>query len=658
MVNLQKIFAIVALVGLSLPAYADRGGSAFSRGAKAERLGNYDDAYAAYKEAYTAAPGNAKYLAAYTRLRFSAAAQHVHTGETLLRTGSLAQALAEFQHAAQIDATNGMAQGEAQRTTELIRQQQKRAEQKLEPPPPPVEEDFGKSIELKPLSTAPITLHLTATSDAAYRTICKLAGINVIMDPEFHGQKITIDLTDVTLYDALNLVGMQSKSFWKPVLPNTIVVAADSSAKRKELEQNVMKTFYLKNVTTPTELQDAANVVKTILDVSHIQLLQGQDAMILRGTPDQMVLAEKLLTDIDKPKSEVVIDISVMQVNRDRLRTIGTNVPTSASFGILPSGGSAGTGSSANGGFKIGSFVVSVPGGSVTALASDSNTKVLQNPQIRALNNEKATLRIGDRVPIATGSFSPGIGGGGGVNSLISTQFTYLDVGVNIDITPHIHNDNEVTLKMSLEISSLSGSETIGGITQPIIGQRRIELDTRLQDGEVNLLGGILEDSETKSLSGYPWLSKVPLLKYLFGQENKDHTENEIVFAITPHIVRSLNVTDANVRTVRVGTGSTIELHHTQVTPPGGDPKSPGDPAKLKQPGAQPRPANASTPGARSPNSQVTPIVPSNPPAAKLPSSSTPVPPAGSPGTAKPTQTTSEIRSSVVSAWPVAGASQ
>jgi general secretion pathway protein D len=209
---------------------------------------------------------------------------------------------------------------------------------------------------------------------------------------------------------------------------------------------------------------------------------------------------------------------------------------------------------------------VSVPGGSFTMLATDSNTKLLQNPEIRALNDEKSTLRIGDRVPIATGSFQPGIVGGGGVSPLVSTQFQYLDVGVNIDITPHIH-EHEVTLKMALEISSVTGSQDIGGITQPVIGQRRIEHETRLADGEVNLLGGILEDSETQSLSGLPWISRIPLLKYLFAQDNKDRRESEIVFAITPHIVRAQEITAENLRAIDVGTGNSIELRRKPSAP-------------------------------------------------------------------------------------------
>src|SRR5579864_3417134 len=302
-----------------------------------------------------------------------------------------------------------------------------------------------------------------------------------------------------------------------------------------------------------------------------------------------MVLAQKLLTDIDKPQPEVVIDIAVLQVSRDRIRTLGVNPPTSANVVMVP-GSTVGSGSSGSsgGGFTLNSlqslnatnFQVSIPGASLTTLMSDSDTKLIQNPQIRALDNEKATLKIGDRVPVATGSFGAAAGGGG-VSALVNTQFQYLDVGVNIDITPHIHSEHEVTLKMTLEVSSVSGTQNIGGISQPVIGQRRIEHETRLQDGEVNLVGGILEDTETQSLSGLPWLTKVPILKYLFGQENKERQENEIVFVITPHIVRAQDITDDNLRIVDLGRGSGVSVSHadprkTEVASPAATPSSPG----------------------------------------------------------------------------------
>lgn len=596
--------ALIVVLSLAMAGSADDASAAFKRGVKAEAKNNYDEAFQAYNQAHSLKPREPRYFTAYTRLRFYAAIEHIRKGQALRDAGNLQEAVVEFEHAAQIDPTNFTAKGEALRTQEIIKKQT-RAE---EAPKAPLALDKAAQeaagpVELQPLSNTLINLRLTETSSMIYRTIGKLAGINVLFDQDYKPQKITVELNDVTLREALNTVALQTKTFWEPTSSNTIIVAADTPSKRKEMQNSVMKTFYLKNVSNAAELQEAANTLKGILDVTRIQLVPKQNALIIRGTTDQMVLAQKLLTDIDKAKPEVVIDIAVLQVSRSRIRNLGVSPPTSASVALIP--GTGGSGGSGSGGFTINSlgnlnatnFQVSIPGASMTYLMSDSDTKLIQNPEIRALDNEKATLKIGDRVPVATGSFGAAAGGGG-VSALVNTQFQYLDVGVNIDITPHIHSEHEVTLKMTLEVSSVSGTQNIGGISQPIIGQRRIEHETRLQDGEVNLVGGILEDTETHSLSGYPWLTKLPVLKYLFGQDDKQRQENEIVFAITPHIVRAQEVTDDNLRLVDLGRGSSVTVGHS-------DPRR--GPSPVRAPGPMEQTANPSAPNRTSPQRAVTP---------------------------------------------------
>ena len=599
----QTLLAIGLLLVLCAPMYADKGHSAFKTGVRAEKQNNYDAAFEGYKQAHNLSPSNPEYLAAFARMRLYAASQHVHAGQVLFDAGKYDEALAEFQRAVEIDQGSFIAQQQVRTTSEILRKQA------LHPDLPPapltsplakLAEEVGGPIELQDISTTPINLRMTENVDNVYKIIGKLAGINVLFDPEYRPQRIAIELNDVTAREALDMLAMQSKTFWQPVSSNTILVVADNAGKRKEVQDNVMTTFYLRNVATPAELQDAANTVKGILDVSRIQLIPNQNAMVVRGTPDQLVLAEKLINDIDKPKAEVVIDVAVMQVSRERLNTVGGTPPTSASIKMIPSasvvpssgsGSGSGSGSTpASGGtsggdftvkslghLNSGNFAVSIPGASFTFLASDSNTKLIQNPEIRALDNEKSTLKIGDRVPVATGSFA-----NTGLSGLVNTQFQYLDVGVNVDITPHIHSNHEVTLKMVLEISSVTGSQDIGGISQPIIGQRRIEHEARLQDGEVNLIGGILEDSESRSLSGYPWLTKIPILKYLFGQEEKDRRQNEIVFAITPHIIRGQELNDQNLRVVDIGTGSSVGLRHHDVRATTSNNSVPGGPAQTR----------------------------------------------------------------------------
>jgi general secretion pathway protein D len=210
---------------------------------------------------------------------------------------------------------------------------------------------------------------------------------------------------------------------------------------------------------------------------------------------------------------------------------------------------------------------VTITPATVSALFSDSNTKLIQNPQIRSVDGQKASLKIGDRVPVATGSFQPGIGGVG-INPLVNTQFQYLDVGVNIDVTPRIHANGDVTLKVAMDISSVTGQSSIGGISQPIIGQRKIEHEVRLREGEANLMGGMLEDLQTKSLTGLPGLAQIPLLKYLFGQTSTEHSETETVFVLIPHIVRRQVLSTLNEEEIDVGTASAIGLRRASHTTP------------------------------------------------------------------------------------------
>jgi general secretion pathway protein D len=584
------------LLSLTLigPVLADTASSAFKAGEHAEKKNDYDTAYQAYKKAHDSSPSDPKYMAAYLRMRFYASSQHIHAGQTLRDEGKEEEALTEFRMAAQIDPSNFEAQGLVRRSTDAI-QMKERAKSA-----PPAKEDTTLETEAKAAagpvvldfkSDFPVSIQMTAPTDVIYKTIGKLGGFNILMDPEYKPTKITFELKDVTVREALNMLSVQSKTFWRPLSSNTIMVAADNSGKRKELEQNVMKTFYLRNAATPADLQEAAGTLKGILDLKTIQVTPELRSLTIRGTPDQMVLATRLLNDIDKPKGEVVIEVVVMEVSRDKIRTIGANLPTSVSASIAP-GGSSSSGSTGSGltlnsfsGLGAGDISVSVGGASFEALYSDGNTKVLQRPQIRVMDSEKASIKIGDRIPIATGSFQSGLTQG------VNTQFQYIDVGVKVDITPYIHAGNEITLKMSLEVSAVTGEQSVGGVTEPTIGQRTIDHEARLADGEVNLIGGILQDTETKSLSGYPLLSKIPILKYLFAQEDKESHTSEIVFAVIPHVIRTPGITDDNLKMVDLGNANSVTYRKVRVdaaaTVP---PQTPPQPADKPVVAPQPRP--------------------------------------------------------------------
>src|SRR5580692_3612023 len=465
------LLLLVAVV--TLPAIADKAKDLYSKGEDAEARQNFEAAYGFFKQAHDLKPKDLRYRTSFERIRFEAAASIVHQGQKLRDDGKLDEAVAEFQKAVAIDPSLFIAKQELDRTLKMINDQRNPPPQAAGPPSGLQRRvrDAAGPVELAPISNIPITVKmLNQKSDVVYRTVAQLAGVNVLFDPDYTPRVINVDLNSVTLEDALQITALESKTFWRPVTQNTIFIAQDNPAKRKELEQSVLKTFYLTNLSAPTELQDVVNAIRAVLDVQRVQQLLSQNALIVRGTPDQIALAEKLVEDLDKARPEVIVDIAVLQVSKDKSRTLGFSPPTSATVTLqsnlnttTPTTTTTGTtttttGSSGNSGLSLNTlgslnatdFQVTIPSANLSAVMSNSDTKLIQNPQIRALDNQKATLKIGERVPVATGSFQPGIGGVG-INPLVNTQFQYLDVGVNIDVTPHVHADREVTLKITME---------------------------------------------------------------------------------------------------------------------------------------------------------------------------------------------------------------
>ncbi len=619
---------VLLILAVTLAIAADKAKTLYNKGKDAEARENYELAYDYYKQAWDLKPTELTYKSAFDRLRFLAGASHVHRGQLLREAGQLDTALAEFQKAFDIDPSSAIAQQEIQHTKQMIEAAKAVGPKASTAPPSGVQKRLQEAagpVELATISNTPINLKITEDSKVIYETVGKLAGINVLFDPDYTSRRIKIELNNVSLEEALEIIALESKTFWRPVTPNTIFVASDNPAKRKDLEQSVIKTFYLANLSQPTELQDVVNAMRQILEISRIQPLPSQSAIVVRGTPDQIALAQKLIGDLDKAKAEVIVDVAVLQINRDKSKTLGISPPTSATVALqnnitntsttgttpttgLTTGSTASTTGTPNqlnlnqlNNLNATDFTITIPQATATALFSDTSTKLIQKPQIRAVDGQKASLKIGDRVPVATGSFQPGIGGVG-INPLVNTQFQYLDVGVNIDITPKVHANGEVTLKVVMDISSVTGTSNIGGISQPIIGQRKIEHEVRLKEGEVNLLGGMLEDSQTKSLSGIPGLGQIPILKYLFAQSTTDHSETETVFVLIPHIVRSHEYNDMNQEAIDVGTANAIELRrvsHQLATPaqsPVSRPQVPPQGTPAPAPATQPSGSAAATP--------------------------------------------------------------
>jgi len=539
-------------------------------------LKDYDAAVDYYLKATKSDPHNVNYKIGLDQARFEAGASHVQKGVKLREKGDLQGAVSEFQHAQIMDPSSTSADQELRRTLQMLGEQAR----STQAPDQPLMENGQPGLaseppELKPLSRAPINLRMSNDIKVVYDTIGKLAGLTVIYDPDLQARRISVDLSNVTLEQALDIVSLQSKAFWKPVTENIIMIVPDNTQKRRDYEEQVVRTFYLSNVAIAQDLTEITTGLRQLLDLKRIQQVNAQNAIIIRDTPDKIALAEKVIRDIDKAKPEVMIQVEVLQARTDRLRNLGVLPGQSASIAINPntttssttSGTTTGSSTNSNGSLTLSQLThlnqndvaLTLPGATANFLLTDTTTKIIDNPEIRAIDGQPAKLRVGDRVPVATGSFQAGVGvgstaGAGFVNPLVNTQFQYIDVGVNVDITPHVHANRDISLKVSVEVSSVTGQQPIGGISQPIISQRKIEHEVRLKEGEVSILAGLFERTDTKQLNGWPGLANVPIMRYLFSTDNVEHQENENLIVLIPRIVRMPEWTRANLRAIYSGT--------------------------------------------------------------------------------------------------------
>ena len=627
--RLTAIVLTAVLLGPTLPleARTKKGDKFLTEGRLHEQKKEWDAALEAYEKALSEDPADILYQMASTKIHFQAAQSHIDKGLKLRVEGQLGEALLEFQKAYAINPGSPAAVQEVRRTTDMIDRERKRVEETGRESTPRERaqtegdkakketEDRINSIlpvpQLRPIDANPIRLRMNGSSKLLFETVAKLANINVLWDPEYTApvnRNIPVEFENSTLEEALDYLAVITKSYWKPLSPNTIFITMDNPNKRRDYEEQVAKVFYLSNVSTPQELQEIVNAVRSVADIQRFFPYNAQNAIIAKGSADQVALAEKILHDLDKPKSEVVVDIIVMEASSVYSRQLtaaiasaGLTVPgnftprgglqvvnnpnTTGTTGTTDTTGTTGTNgttgttgttttttSSTNGSavpfsnlgrLSTADFSTTIPSALLQAVLSDANTKVLQSPQLRAVDNLKATLKIGDRQPIASGSFGSALGSVGvGMSPLMNTQFTFIDVGVNVEITPRVHDNGDVSLHVDLDISSVTGHVTTGGVDQPIIGQRKISHDIRMPDGAVQLLGGLTKYQETKSRTGIPGLASIPILNRLFTSESVDRQRQELMIALIPHVVRRPEYTAENLRGIAVGNQTSVHLNY------------------------------------------------------------------------------------------------
>jgi general secretion pathway protein D len=595
------MLGVLLFGGMAVSSAHAQSASAWNKkGVQAEARDDYDAAFEDYRQAHLKKPSDLRYRTSFENMRFKAANMHVDRGRVLRQSGDADGAINEFARALQIDPGN-------QAAAQELQVMEKRSGSANGPAGAPGAAAGGPGspgnvlvpgmgeqtpyqrhmqseistldgpVTLQPVSDDPLTLHMAQQdTEVVYQAICRAAGLNVIFDPEYVPKRIPVDLQDVSLEQALHIVGVLSGTFWKPVTSNTIFVAQNTRAKRTEVDDLAVQTFYLTNVSQQNDANEIMVAIRNLLDPGlKIYLVASQNALIIRGTPDELILAEKIINDLDRTKPEVVVDVAELEVSRQLERDIGITLPTS--FGLTPQYSNANIATSTSttttstttttsgltlntlGNLNATNFAVTIGGGTVNALLSDSDTRILQNPRIRATDGQHSSLKIGSKIPIATGSYSAGTA----ITTAslgVQTQFTYLDVGVNIDMTPTVHYDGEISLKLKVEVSAENGSSTISGVTEPIISQRVADQVIQLKDGEPALLAGLMQVQDTKNINGTPGLGELPILRYFFASTDKTQQSDDIVFLIIPHIVRESILTDENTRAIYTGTSTSVEL--------------------------------------------------------------------------------------------------
>jgi general secretion pathway protein D len=556
--------AIAALALVSVLAGCVTG-QAYREGEKAMKAQNFDQAVVSFSKALAAKPDNTRYKVAVARARTRAAQTHFSKGSEYMKAQLLEEAIAEFQQAVYLDQSHQFAANELQKALSEWQKIQARGEWNLEAAKKKASPG-REAPRLSPSSNIPIVLRFKDEGvKKIYDALSKASGINFIYEERLPlDKKISIDIADVTFEQALEQLMTMNKHFFKIIDENSILIAEDTQQKHKELDDLVIQTFFLSNA----DVKDVQVLLRTLLDARQIAQNDRLNAITIRDTPERVMVAQKIIEANDKAKSELIIDVELLEVNRNILRNLGIDL-----FGAGTGGG---TGKSLNltfgGGSSVslnnldllkqaGSWLVGpIPGVVVNFLKTDADAQVIAKPQLRVSEGAKATVRIGDRIPIPNTTFNaaPTVGGNIGVPI---TSFTYQNVGINIDLEPRVHHNREITLKGKVEISALAGSVSAGGgLTQPIIGTREIETTIRLRDNETNILAGLLRETERKSMSGVAGLSDIPVLKRLFGSTETTIEQTDIVLMMTPHIIRIPDISDEDLQPLWIGTEQNVEL--------------------------------------------------------------------------------------------------
>ena len=569
-------------------------------GWQAEQLKEYDRAIIEYTKVLRAHPDNQTARESLERAKLRSSIDHLTRGRRLVNGGRLEEAVVELQLASElnpsstdIDEALRSVRAQLRNKVAVAREGKTQLESLIErsrdlSPP---------GLELPSDTRLPASvIFRDAGSRDIYTALARLTNITIAFDPQFRDQPITIDLRNTTLENALQTLSNATRNFYRVTGQRTVTVIPDTPAKRREYEEEIVRTFYLSNA----DLKETLDLLRVVIDARRVAPLAATNAITIKDTPDRVAAAARVISAIDKARPELVIDVELLEVDRTRLKEYGLQLASPGSPGIDGSVTVPSTLTLRELRNLTQSEIVltNLPGLFYRLLKQDNNTRILANPQLRTSEGMPAQARFGERVPVPVTTFAP-IATGGVAQQPI-TSYNYENIGVNIDITPRTHHDDEVSLALKIDVSSISGT---GFGNLPTFASRAISTVIRLRDGETNLLAGLIRDDERHVLEGVPGLSDLPVLGRLFAHTRKETLETDIVLTLTPHIIRVLDLTEDDLRPFRVGRddgvgGGVIELPIPPELPPR---DTPAQEQQQRQPGQQPPPPPPPAPGGAQP---------------------------------------------------------
>jgi general secretion pathway protein D len=597
---------------VALAVFAALGGCAttgvLGEARRAEEQMDYDRAVVEYTRALQLDPGSVAARTGLQRAKLRASQEHFTRARRLAALGRLDEAIIDYQLAAEMNPNSSQINQELQDTQNLLRAKvvvNRNGKTELEALVERMRDQPPLGLEL-PAEPLPESLTFKGPNDTIIRALAQLAKVNVLFDPAFiPSAPIQFDARNETFDTALKSITASTRNFFRVTAPRTITVIPDTPAKRREYEEEVVRTFYLSN----GDLKETSDLLRIVIDARRIGVIAGTNAITIHDTPERIEAAARLISMIDKARPEVLIDVELLEVNRVRLQEYGLQLASPNSAGINGVADVNKTGLTLDDlrnlkGSQI--LMTSVPGLYYRLLKEDESTRVLANPQLRTLVGASAQARFGERVPVPVTTFSPIATGG--VNQQPITSYNYENIGVNIDITPRIHLNNEVTLALTISVTSISGT---GFGSLPTFGNREIKTQIRLKDGETNMLAGLIRDDERRTRDGIPGLSDIPGVGHLFGHSTNERTQTDVILMLTPRIVRVLDLTEEDLRAFQMGRDSGasaggpvggpaggIELPLPDAAPDPEEPQEePGEPAgparPLMPPVPQPQPGAA-----------------------------------------------------------------